>query len=136
MTDVLTTKQRSACMSAIRGKNTKPELAVRSALHCLGFRYRLHRTDLPGKPDLVFPSLRKIIFVHGCFWHMHQCRYGRVVPATRTEFWQEKRKGNVKRDRRHKAHLRRAGWKVLEVWECWTKNPDRSMARILEFLQS
>jgi len=86
--DVHTPAQRHSNMAAIRAKNTKPEMVVRRVVHALGGRYRLHGTNLPGKPDLVFPARRKVIFVHGCFWHMHDCRYGQVAPATRTEFWQ------------------------------------------------
>jgi DNA mismatch endonuclease (patch repair protein) len=121
-------------MSAIRGRDTKPEMIVRSLAHGMGFRYRLHRRDLPGKPDLVFPSLRRVIFVHGCFWHMHDCRWGRVVPATNAAFWSEKRGGNVERDRRHAAELKHAGWKALVVWECETRDPARLAARLRRFL--
>src|SRR5687768_9553296 len=98
MADVLTKAQRSRNMAAIRGRDTGPEMRVRRLLHRLGYRYALHSKALPGKPDLVFRSRKKAIFVHGCYWHMHRCKYGRVVPATRTEFWQAKRKGNVNRD--------------------------------------
>ncbi len=86
----------------------------------MGFRYRLNLKDLPGKPDLVFTRLKKIIFVHGCFWHMHRCRYGRVVPATNAEFWRNKREGNVERDKRKQKELRSLGWEILVVWECQT----------------
>src|ERR1700744_5363571 len=95
MADVHTREQRSRNMAAIRGKDTKPEVRVRSVLHALGYRFRLHRKDLPGKPDIVLPKHRIAIFVHGCFWHSHCCRYGAVVPATRAEFWAAKRAGTV-----------------------------------------
>jgi DNA mismatch endonuclease (patch repair protein) len=122
-------------MSRIRGKDTKPELLVRSVVHRMGYRFRLHRTDLPGKPDLVLPKHRKIIFVHGCYWHMHRCRYGRVVPKTNTEFWQQKRQGNVQRDRRNLKQLRKDGWQILVVWECWTRHPEeRLLPRLEAFL--
>jgi DNA mismatch endonuclease, patch repair protein len=96
--DVLTPEQRRRCMSRIRGKNTTPEKLVRKLIFGMGYRYRLHDKRLPGKPDLTFISRRKVIFVHGCFWHMHDCRYGRVYPKTNEEFWKEKRCRNVERD--------------------------------------
>lgn len=120
MADVLTPEQRRRCMSAIRGKDTKPEMVVRRLVHAMGFRYRLHQKSLPGKPDLVFSRLKRVIFVHGCFWHMHRCRYGRVVPRTNAEFWREKREGNVERDKQTQRELRRRDWEVLVVWECQT----------------
>lgn len=118
MADVHTPEQRSRNMASIRGKDTGPEKFVRSLLHRLGYRFRIHRRDLPGKPDIVFPSRRKVIFVHGCFWHMHDCRYGRVTPATRTDFWQAKRTGTVERGRKCVTALQREGWQVLTIWEC------------------
>ena len=135
MADVHSPEQRSFNMSRIKGGNTKPEMIVRSLVHQMGFRFRLHRRDLPGKPDLVLPRHRKIIFVHGCFWHMHRCRYGRVTPKTNTEFWQNKRTGNVERDRRNMRKLRSDGWQVLVIWECWTRQPeDRVIPRLEKFL--
>lgn len=121
MTDVHTPEQRSRNMAAIRNKNTKPELIVRRVLCEMGLRYRLHRSDLPGKPDIVMPGRKLAIFVHGCFFHMHTCRYGRGVPATNAEFWHTKRSGNAARDKRNIRQLRILGWKVLTVWECQTK---------------
>ncbi|HZT59683.1 MAG TPA: very short patch repair endonuclease [Pyrinomonadaceae bacterium] len=121
MPDVLTPEQRSFNMSRIRNRNTRPEMIVRSTVHRMGYRYSLHRKDLPGKPDLVFRSRRKIIFVHGCFFHMHDCPYGRVVPKTNAEFWRTKRLSNVERDKRNQAALEEMGWEVLRVWECMTK---------------
>lgn len=133
--DVHSAAQRSYNMSRIRGRDTKPELLVRSVVHRMGFRFRLHRKDLPGKPDLILPKHRKIIFVHGCYWHMHRCRYGRVVPKTNTEFWQQKRQGNVRRDRRNLKQLRKDGWQILVVWECWTRHPEeRLLPRLESFL--
>src|SRR4051812_18879140 len=105
MTDVHTPEQRSRNMAAIRYKDTVPELKVRRALHALGIRYRLHRRDLPGKPDIVIPKFRAVVFVHGCFWHIHSCPYGQPKPATNSTFWSEKRQGNVDRDRRNAAAL-------------------------------
>lgn len=132
MADVHAPAQRSYNMSRIRGRDTKPELIVRSLVHQMGFRFRLHRKDLPGKPDLVLPRHDKVIFVHGCFWHMHQCRYGRVVPATNTEFWQSKRQSTVDRDRRQQKKLKSDGWSVLTIWECWTKNIEAKVIPRLE----
>jgi DNA mismatch endonuclease (patch repair protein) len=130
MTDVHTPQQRSRNMAAIRSKNTKPEIVVRRLLCEMGLRYRLHRADLPGKPDIVMPGRKVAIFVHGCFFHMHKCRYGRVMPATNSEFWQTKRKGNAARDRRNVRQLRKLGWQVVTVWECDTKEPDRVQQRL------
>src|SRR5258706_4095649 len=113
MADVLTPKQRSFNMSRIRSCDTRPEMVVRSIVHRMGYRFRLHKTDLPGKPDVVLVRHRKIIDVHGCFFHMHKCRYGSVVPATNAEFWQTKRLSNVGRYRRNLNALRRDGWRVM-----------------------
>jgi DNA mismatch endonuclease (patch repair protein) len=121
MADVLTQEQRRLNMSRIRGKNTRPELIVRSIVHRMGYRYALHKKSLPGKPDLVFSRRRKIIFLNGCFFHMHNCRYGRVKPSTNTEFWETKRLSNVTRDKKNLLALKNAGWQVLTIWECWTK---------------
>lgn len=116
--DIVSAKKRSEMMSGIRGRNTRPELLVRSYLHASGFRFRLHLRELPGSPDLVLPKYRACIFVHGCFWHRHEgCRYA-TSPATRTEFWAQKFDGNVTRDRRNVQSLLDAGWRVLIVWEC------------------
>jgi DNA mismatch endonuclease (patch repair protein) len=128
--DVHTAQQRSFNMSRIAGRNTAPEMRVRRILHALGFRYRLHRRDLPGKPDLVFPGARAILFVHGCFWHMHRCKYGKPVPATNVSFWAEKRRGNVERDKRSRKALRDDGWQVFEVWECHTRDEDALRAKL------
>jgi DNA mismatch endonuclease (patch repair protein) len=117
-------------MSRVRGRDTKPELLVRRLLHAHGLRYRLHKAGLPGKPDLVFAGARAVVFVHGCFWHMHRCRLGKPVPATNKEFWAEKRRGNALRDRRNRAALKKAGWQVFEVWECETRDAARLEAKI------
>lgn len=134
MTDVHTPARRSFNMSRIRNRNTRPEMVVRSLVHRMGYRYRLHRKELPGRPDLVFPSRSKIIFVHGCFFHMHDCRYGRVTPKQNAEFWQAKRLSNVERDRRNLAALEGDGWKVLEVWECQTRSPELLESALRHFL--
>ncbi len=132
--DTLTAEQRSRVMSRIRGKDTQPELAVRSLAHRLGFRFRLNRKDLPGKPDLVFPRLRKVIFVHGCFWHTHSCRRGQSTPTTNAKFWKTKRQSNAVRDRSNLRALRRAGWKVLVVWECQIRKLGSLEKRLTTFL--
>lgn len=121
MADVLTPEQRRLNMSRIRSRNTKPEMLVRSVTHRLGYRYRLHRKDLPGSPDLVLSSRRKIIFVHGCFFHRHDCQFGQVQPSTNSEFWRHKRDKNVARDNRNVTELVERGWNVLIIWECMTK---------------
>lgn len=111
-------------MAGIQGKNTKPELIVRRLLFASGYRFRLHRRDLPGAPDIVMPSRKVAIFVHGCFWHMHQgCRFSKM-PATRPEFWKAKLEANVERDRRAVEKLQALGWRVLCVWECSTRQAD------------
>jgi DNA mismatch endonuclease (patch repair protein) len=133
MVDVHTKTQRSFNMSRIRGKDTKPELVVRSFVHRLGYRFRLHRKDLPGKPDLVFSRHKKIIFVHGCYWHLHSCKYGKVKPATNAEFWQDKRTGNKERDKRNIRELKKLGWEVLVVWECQVRSGGFA-GRVLGFL--
>jgi DNA mismatch endonuclease, patch repair protein len=116
--DIVSPAHRSKIMSRIRGKGTKPELEVRKAAHKLGYRFRLHRSDLPGSPDLVFPSKNVALFVHGCFWHRHEdCRYS-YRPKSNIEFWQRKFKNNVARDGRAKVELERMGWRVVIIWEC------------------
>lgn len=120
-------------MAAVGTKDTGAEKAVRSVVHRLGYRYSLRRTDLPGKPDLVLVSRRKVIFVHGCFWHGHSCRYGRL-PKSRGDYWQPKLSANKARDRLRARQLRSGGWSVLTVWQCELKNERRLEARIAGFL--
>ena len=118
MADTVDPETRSRMMSGIRGKDTKPELALRRALHARGFRYRLHDKRLPGKPDIILPKFRAAIFVHGCFWHRHEgCKYA-TMPATRPEFWQAKFRENMDRDQRNIDALLALGWRVAVVWEC------------------
>jgi DNA mismatch endonuclease (patch repair protein) len=124
MTDVLTPAQRQLNMSRIRGKDTKPEMLLRRALHAKGFRFRLHRRDLPGSPDLVFRQFRSVILVNGCFWHGHNCPLFKL-PATRTEFWSAKIDGNRARDKRVLEELTAVGWRTLVVWECAFKGSQR-----------
>ena len=128
--DKLTAERRSNNMRRIRSRDTKPELAVRSLIHRLGYRFRLHREDLPGKPDIVFPGRKKVIFVHGCFWHQHAgCREGRL-PASRTRYWGPKLKRNQTRDADNQARLKVEGWDVLVVWECGLKD-GKSLSKAL-----
>lgn len=122
-------------MRAIRGKNTKPELAVRSLVHRLGYRFRLHRADLPGKPDLVFPARFKVIFVHGCFWHSHGCKTG-LIPKSNRDFWLPKLRRNKGRDRSNLRALAMEGWKALVIWECELKNPQALRTKVRRFLGS
>ena len=124
MPDVLTEEQRRYNMSRIRGRDTKPEMAIRRGLHARGLRFRLHRKDLPGRPDLAFPKHRTVIFVHGCFWHGHDCPMFRW-PQTRKEFWREKIRKNQERDECAIRSLKEHGWRVLTVWECALKGPYR-----------
>ncbi|CAN5406628.1 very short patch repair endonuclease [soil metagenome] len=132
--DVHTRKQRSRNMSAIRAKNTKPEMIVRRLVHRMGYRYRLHGKALPGRPDLVFASRQKVVLVHGCFWHCHDCRFGTVTPRTNAMFWSEKRAANSARDQRNLEALAASGWKVLVLWECELWDDDRIRDRLLTFL--
>ena len=136
MTDVFPSEKRSWIMRRVREKNTSPELKVRSLIHRLGFRFRLHRKDLPGKPDLVFPSRKKIIFVHGCFWHGHHCARGHRVPKTNSEYWIEKIQRNMERDSKHQSDLKAMGWDILVIWECEINNPKIVAGKIDGFLSS
>lgn len=121
MVDIVSPEKRSQMMSGIRGKGTRPEMRVRKVLHAAGYRFRLHRKDLPGSPDVVLPRHGLAIFVHGCFWHGHQgCKLAKI-PATRTEFWGEKLQGNARRDMAAVAGLHAGGWRVLVVWECFLR---------------
>ena len=123
MTDIVDSGRRSEMMSRIKGRDTVPEIVVRRIAHGLGFRFRLYRKDLPGRPDLVFPRHRAVVFVHGCFWHRHDgCRYA-YKPKSRVPFWTEKFRRNVARDQRNEAALRALGWRVFVIWECETRNP-------------
>ncbi len=118
MVDTISEERRSWNMSRIRSKNTKPELVVRSLLHQMGFRFRLHVKDLPGKPDIVLPKYKTAVFVHGCFWHRHKDCKNSTVPKSRTEWWLEKLDGNVMRDKKAQGNLKVLGWKTIVIWEC------------------
>jgi DNA mismatch endonuclease, patch repair protein len=136
MPETLTQKARSRLMARVKSRNTTPELIVRRLVHGMGFRFRLHRRDLPGTPDIVLPRLRKIINVHGCFWHDHSCRHGRLDPVKNAAYWKRKRENNVARDRRTARLLRRAGWSVLTVWECQLRDVARLTVRLRRFLSA
>lgn len=134
--DTLTQEGRSERMSRVRGRDTKPEMLVRRLAHAMGYRYRLHRRDLPGSPDLVFPSRRKVIFVHGCFWHRHadqNCRLARL-PKSKLDFWAPKLENNRKRDESNLSRLNDLGWETLVIWECQIRDRAAVQARIGEFL--
>jgi len=120
-------------MSHIRSKDTAPEMAVRSTAHRLGYRFRLHGKDLPGKPDLVFRSRMKVVFVHGCFWHAHSCQNGRM-PETRRNYWREKLQANKARDQRIRRKLNALGWSCLTIWECQAKRPEFIESKLQRFL--
>lgn len=127
MADIVDKETRSRMMSGIRGKNTKPEMIVRRALHKAGYRYRLHVKELPGKPDIVLPKYKTVIFVHGCFWHHHNCKNFKW-PKTREDFWRKKIEGNVERDQKAYAQLEAQGWKVIVIWECETREKGDNFA--------
>ena len=133
MADIFSKKTRSKIMSCIRGKDTKCELVVRRLLHRLGFRFRLHRTDLPGSPDVVLPKYRTVVFVHGCFWHGHSCRDGKS-PKSNQPYWLPKLRRNRERDVKNRASLRRLGWSVLTVWECEVKHLGKLERRLMRHL--
>ena len=125
-------ERRSRNMSAIKSKNTKPEIAVRKLLHSMGYRFRLHRKDLPGSPDIVLPKYKTVIFVHGCFWHRHKnCKYA-STPKTRQEFWEAKFRENINRDKLNQENLSSKGWKIIIVWECEIKDKDFDLNRLFK----
>lgn len=133
MADRISKEHRSWNMSRIQGKDTGPEKKVRSLLHRMGYRFRLHRKDLPGKPDIVLPKYKAVIFVHGCFWHRHKgCRLA-YTPKSRKEFWKKKFEDTMLRDVRNKKLLKRQNWKVLVIWECQTRNLQMLAKRLSRF---
>lgn len=135
MADHMSHRQRRALMARIRQRDTRPELRVRHLVHRMGFRYRLHRRDLPGTPDLTFPRLAKVILVHGCFWHQHDCPRG-SRPKSNTEFWDAKLQKNILRDQNNISLLRRQGWSVMVVWECETRDLENLQSRLRAFLSA
>jgi len=137
MVDTVSPKKRSETMRAVKGGDTVPEMYVRRLVYSRGYRYRLHVRGLPGCPDLVFSSRRKVIFVHGCFWHQHRCKRGSRIPGANREYWVAKLGRNVERDRATKRKLKRMGWSVMVIWECETKPArlEELERRIVEFLE-
>jgi DNA mismatch endonuclease (patch repair protein) len=133
MADKISREHRSRVMASVHSFNTAPEMVVRSLLHRMGFRFRVHRKDLPGRPDICLPKHRKIIFVHGCFWHGHTCVHGSRRPADNQEYWNNKLDGNIRRDEDSVRALRKQGWKTLILWECQLKSP-KLMERLRRFL--
>jgi len=131
--DIMSKEKRSWIMSRIKDKNTEPEKRIRSMLHELGYRFRLHRKDLPGRPDVVLPKYKTVIFVHGCFWHRHRgCKYS-YQPKSRVEFWKTKFDTNVERDERNTEKLKKLGWRVLIIWECeLEQKPEKLIRRLTE----
>lgn len=134
--DTLSPKERSERMSRVRPKDTKPEMRVRRLIHSMGYRYRLHTSSLPGRPDLVFPGRRKAIFIHGCFWHRHSCKTGIRLPKSRLDFWVPKLEGNRQRDASNQARLQALGWDVLTIWECETWDLKAIERLVSGFLES
>ena len=126
--------ERSRIMRAVKSRDTAPEMTVRRLVYSMGYRYRLHRKDLPGKPDLAFKRRRKVIFIHGCFWHGHDCKRGARVPKNNREYWETKITRNRERDRQHDEDLKREGWRVFVVWECQISEPEAVAERIKSFL--
>ena len=135
MVDKLRPEERSRVMASVRSVNTKPEIFVRSLLHRMGFRFRMHRRDLPGCPDICLPKYGSVIFVHGCFWHGHGCPRGTLLPKTNADFWATKLAGNVARDARQLSQLSMQGWRVLVIWECELRNDERASAQVRRFLE-
>ena len=134
-TDRFSAEKRSEIMRAVKSKNTKPELKLRKTLFRRGFRYRLHGKDLPGKPDLVFPRFRAVIFIHGCFWHGHDCARGARAPKSNAAYWRAKIARNAERDAAHLAAVKNLGWRVRTVWECQLKDVERTADRCAAWLQ-
>lgn len=126
--------ERSRIMRAVKSRDTAPEMTVRRLVYSMGYRYRLHRKDLPGKPDLTFQSRRKVIFIHGCFWHGHDCKRGARVPKNNREYWETKIARNRERDSQNDEDLKREGWRILVVWECQIREPEAVAERIKSFL--
>ncbi len=122
-------------MSNIGNKDTKPELRIRSLLHQMGYRFRLHRKDLPGKPDIVLPKYKTVIFIHGCYWHRHTCKKGRSTPTSNREFWEEKFSKNIERDKRNLVELKNIGWNIITIWQCELKNMEKIQSRLKSHLK-
>jgi DNA mismatch endonuclease, patch repair protein len=134
--DVFSREKRSQIMSRVSGKNTKPELIVRSLLHRMGYRFRLHRKDLPGKPDITLPKYKKVIFIHGCFWHGHKHCKRSSLPNTNREFWEHKIRSNAQRDYKNISSLTEKGWEVMVLWSCQIKNKEDLISKLIEFIEN
>jgi len=134
MVDNLTPEQRRRNMASIRSRHTCPEKLVRSLIHRLGYRFTLHDKHLPGKPDIVLPKHKKIVLVHGCFWHSHTCKRGNVYPKTNVAYWTAKRQRNTERDKVQQVAYRKTGWKTLVIWECEVKDPSKVTSKLQRFL--
>ncbi len=133
--DLFSKRTRSRIMSHISGKNTKPEILVRSLLHRMGYRFRIHKKDLPGRPDICLPKHKKVIFVHGCFWHGHENCPRSKRPTTNVEFWNKKIDGNIERDKENIKKLRRLGWQTLTIWTCEIKNQEELKNKLISFIE-
>lgn len=136
MVDIFSKDKRSNIMSRVKGKNTKPELMVRTLLHKMGYRFRLHQKDLPGKPDIILKKYKTVIFVHGCYWHRHDCKRGQSLPSSNKEFWKKKFQGTIERDEKACKQLKDLGWNVGIVWQCELKNPDDLVEKLKNILGS
>jgi len=134
MADSLTKSQRLICMSHNKSKGTSPELFIRKLISSQRYHYNSHRKDLPGCPDIVFPKRKKVIFINGCYWHRHTCKKGRSMPATRKKFWQQKFKRTIERDKYNYKALKKLGWKILVIWECQIRKPEKLIDKISDFL--
>ena len=134
--DSVSPEKRSWIMAQVKGRDTKPEKAVRSLLHRMGYRFRLQRKDLPGKPDIVLPKYHTVIFVHGCYWHRHDCPNGRRLPKSRLDFWLPKLEGNRERDLKKLTLLRELGWNVMIIWECMIRDESALRENIRSFLEN
>lgn len=136
MSDCFSKKKRSWVMSRVRDRDTSPEMAVRSLVHRLGYRFRLHQKDLPGKPDLTFPSRCKVIFVNGCFWHGHDCLRGDRKPKSNVEYWRKKIERNKQRDKANQQRITKLGWEFLVIWECQIKDHEKLKTVLVSFLET
>lgn len=132
----ITPEVRSQMMAAVKGKNTKPEIIVRKMLHAMGFRFRLHRKELPGRPDIVLPKYRTVVLVNGCFWHQHPgCQMSRR-PKSRPDYWEPKLDGNIQRDKKNRTELVKLGWRVITIWECELENPEEIAAKLKNLIEN
>ncbi len=134
MSDIFTKDKRSKIMSSIKNKDTRPELAVRSLLHRMGHRFRLHQKDLPGKPDIILKKHKTVVFVHGCYWHRHNCKRGQSMPSSNKEFWQRKFRGTIERDKKVQEQLKKLDWNVGVIWQCELKTQSDTVKKLENIL--